>query len=400
LRVIIMSSGSTKLSPHDRLLWLVMHLIGSNVEVTTHSRQTYVGILHNVIAKESKFGVILKLAKLKTDPVTTPLLETVVIPADKFAQCNAVSILWNQDLSAHEVNAVRGGHISGKFQTDTDISRIDSMREKELVAWTPDAHIGDPLEGLDEQKMDPHWDQFAAAKEMWGFQSTWDENLYTTPLNRTDSKYQEYEKKANRIAKEIKNQTTSNPHLAEERGQETEEMKNMDSEDRYSGVIRYVPPARRQSDSPQDGQQSDSPQTDSPLQSDNNTSSSPQSQQVDDDDNKTHQDSTLGDDKKPAMRADAPDFIPDWTPPSVSVPVTSPASPPVQPSSPSIHPHYGGAAPMHYPPSNPPHMAHHGYPPPHHGYPPHHGGYSPQQGYPPQSYPNAYPVQNFHNDHR
>lgn len=103
------------------------------------------------------------------------------------------------------------------------------------------------------------WDQFATNSQLFGAQSTYDENLYTTAIDRSAPSYKRREAEAARIAREIEGQTSANSHVREERGHAVEH-DGEDEEDKYSGVRReerpfnplpvgglnkYTPPARR-----------------------------------------------------------------------------------------------------------------------------------------------------------
>ena len=48
--------------------------------------------------------------------------------------------------------------------------------------------------------------------------SNYDENIYTTRIDRTDPKYRQKEAEAERIAQEIEGTTASNSYVREERG--------------------------------------------------------------------------------------------------------------------------------------------------------------------------------------
>lgn len=92
------------------------------------------------------------------------------------------------------------------------------MAHRELVAWCPpeeDAHISfeleEPVTGGNTS-----WDQFAVNSKKFGYQSAWDEDLYTVKLDKSKVRISEAE--AERITREIERGDTSNPHLAEERG--------------------------------------------------------------------------------------------------------------------------------------------------------------------------------------
>jgi PAB1-binding protein PBP1 len=68
-----------------------------------------------------------------------------------------------------------------------------------------------------EEEHTPGWDQFAVNEKKFGYQSGWDENLYTVKLDKNKARITEAQ--AAKIAREIEQGNTSNPHLAEERGQ-------------------------------------------------------------------------------------------------------------------------------------------------------------------------------------
>lgn len=103
------------------------------------------------------------------------------------------------------------------------------------------------------------WDQFEANARLFGATSSYDENLYTTRIDRSDPSYKRKEAEAARIAREIESSDTDNVHMREERGI-VPENDGVGEEEKYSGVRRdetnfpplqsgqpnkYTPPARR-----------------------------------------------------------------------------------------------------------------------------------------------------------
>jgi hypothetical protein len=132
------------------------------------------------------------------------------------------------------------------------------MRERNLQRWEPsvtDPNVDMSLEGSGSTG----WDQFEANERLFGATTSYDENIYTTQINRNDPLYKKKQAEAARIAREIEGTVTDNPHLREERGH-APEGEGHDEEERYSGVRRdanylplqtgqpnkYTPPARRQ----------------------------------------------------------------------------------------------------------------------------------------------------------
>ena len=118
----------------------------------------------------------------------------------------------------------------------TTTSYSESLKKRKPMPALP--LLNDSLEALESQSSSGAWDQFQANKERFGVDAHFDENEYTTRLNTSDPKYKERLKTAEKLAKEIEAQSSSNIHLSEERGQKTELDDLVDEEDKYSGVLR------------------------------------------------------------------------------------------------------------------------------------------------------------------
>lgn len=137
---------------------------------------------------------------------------------------------------------------SGDLQTDGDIGKstklgaaeLQSLQGRDLASvdssWLSSDAMGS-LEGGGKSKKggNTSWDQFEVNKRLYNVNSSYDENLYTKPLNRNELTRDQI-KKADKYAKEIEGTRSSNVHLQEERGQVME--RDMDEEDLYSGVLR------------------------------------------------------------------------------------------------------------------------------------------------------------------
>lgn len=111
--------------------------------------------------------------------------------------------------------------ISKAFRTDREISRTTQpKRERELQAWQPDAPTAEANPGLagqngaatrgDDVTFGPNtggsnrtWDQFATNERLFGVKTQFDEDVYTTKLDRSGKDFKEKEKRAERIAAEI-----------------------------------------------------------------------------------------------------------------------------------------------------------------------------------------------------
>ena len=130
-------------------------------------------------------------------------------------------------------------------------------RERELQRWDAGGDSGDISLSLEDSGT-AGWDQFAANEAMYGVSTSYDENIYTTQIDRNDPRYKQLEDRAARIAREIEGTAPANAHVAEERRQDAQRGDaGMDEEEKYSGVRReganlpkraagaYVPPGQR-----------------------------------------------------------------------------------------------------------------------------------------------------------
>ncbi|XP_076925451.1 polyadenylate-binding protein-interacting protein 4-like [Bidens hawaiensis] len=242
------NKGGIESPSHDRLVYLTTCLIGHQVEVQVVDGSLFTGIFHATNA-EKDFGIILKMARLTkagssrgqknvSDSVQKHPSKTLIIPAKELVQ-----------IVAKNVPVTREG-LMNEFQNDQphDImidSSISQSRhvdlERELAPWVPD---DDNLECPElDNTFDRHWnrgwDQFEANATLFGVKSTFNEELYTTKLDR-GPQMRELEKEALRLAREIEGEDTQDLHLAEERGISFHDKFDLDEETKYSSVFRGV----------------------------------------------------------------------------------------------------------------------------------------------------------------
>ena len=131
------------------------------------------------------------------------------------------------------------------FKTDTEISALKPISsQRTLQRWSEeDASLSLDLESeikANASKQKGSWNQFAENERLFGVRPEFNENEYTIPLtkqgNLTAEAYRKRVEQADRLAQEINSKTTTNRHLAEERGQlvpaEDEE------EEAYGAVLR------------------------------------------------------------------------------------------------------------------------------------------------------------------
>ncbi|KAM7476072.1 hypothetical protein LguiB_023315 [Lonicera macranthoides] len=246
--VLTANKGGCESVSCERLVYLTTCLIGHHVEVQVSDGSVLSGIFHATNA-EKDFGIILKMARLTkggssrgqkniSDSVNKPPSKTLIIPARELVQIIAKGVSVTRDGLTNEVQSEKLPEI----MTDSCISQsrhVDS--ERELGRWVPDGDNPEcpELENIFDGPWNRGWDQFEANEALFGVKSTFDEDLYTTKLDR-GPQMRELEREALRIAREIEGEDTKDLHLAEERGINLGENFDIDEETRYSSVFRGV----------------------------------------------------------------------------------------------------------------------------------------------------------------
>ncbi|KAG5734677.1 hypothetical protein E4T56_gene18681, partial [Termitomyces sp. T112] len=225
--------------PHDRVLQSLAGLTGTTVTIATKTALRYEGVVVSTSAEGDTTGVTLRDATDLSAPAA-PRKDQLFIAATNIDS-------WSSGPAAARRNA---------FRTDTDISANKITRERELQQWSagPDG----PLPADDDTFAitgNTAWDQFAVNEKLFGLKTDFDENLYTTKLDRSAADFKERERHAQRIANEIISATTNNPHIAEERNLNLADS-GLNEEDKYGAVVRgqnaYVPPGARKQPTPPD----------------------------------------------------------------------------------------------------------------------------------------------------
>lgn len=161
------------------------------------------------------------------------------------------------DVSPWQLLTLCTGFIETSFLTDAQISGRD-YHERDLQRWEPGPDADFDM-SLESSGGDTSWDQFAANERLYGVQSTYDEDFYTTSIDRSRPDFSRKAAEADRIAREIEGSAPANAHVAEERRRDAHrDDVGGDEEEKYSGVKResstalprrtagaYVPPSQR-----------------------------------------------------------------------------------------------------------------------------------------------------------
>ncbi|KAL8646566.1 MAG: hypothetical protein Q9210_006062 [Variospora velana] len=256
-----MELGLADKHARDRLLFLMAHFMGLSATVTVKNGEAFSGIFFGASLDGSDQAYLLKMvqkvrASDKTEPNGSPdtygdFIGSGEDYAMSFDTKDVVHLAVDGvtfDISERAQN--------GSFRTDADISGNLALRERNLQRWEPstDTEIDLSLDGKGGA-----WDQFQANEQRFGLKTDYDENIYTTSIDKSHPDYRRREAEALRIAQEIEGGISDNAHLREERGvSHLEDV--MNEEEKYSGVRRhaadypplqsnqanrYMPPARR-----------------------------------------------------------------------------------------------------------------------------------------------------------
>ncbi|CEJ60643.1 hypothetical protein PMG11_09211 [Penicillium brasilianum] len=261
-------SNTSDSHAHDRLVFLFASFIGLRTTITTKSGEKFTGIFSSSNLEASESSFLLKMVQHaaqenqgKANGVSdtaTPYVGSAPEHSMAF-DIKDVADISVPNVSPAEVS-VKESNGAGGFRTDADISGNLAMRERTLKRWEPAEHEVDM--SLDSAAGDHKgWDQFETNERLFGAKTSYDENIYTTRIDRSDPTYRQKQVEAARIAAEIEGTEVDNVHMREERGLIAPDTGDQDEEDKYSGVQRenksfpplvsgqpnkYTPPGRRQ----------------------------------------------------------------------------------------------------------------------------------------------------------
>jgi PAB1-binding protein PBP1 len=107
---------------------------------------------------------------------------------------------------------------ASSFRTDSAISGGRNQGERVLQRWVPDApeDVDGSLEST-RMKSAGGWDQFAENGRLFGLKTDYDENIYTTTIDKNHPQYKQRVAEAERKAREIERSAATNSHVEEER---------------------------------------------------------------------------------------------------------------------------------------------------------------------------------------
>ena len=218
-------------------LWCITRLIGLRVEVHTRDGTIFDGVLYSVHQSE-KMGldILLQYATVRPQESTPNAImpegvQVLRIPHTEFVQIVAKNVSKPTASGGMPGGAGFGapGALSsnyGVLQTDREIGALNKKgsNEQELVPWNfgDSSSLTAGSESLDDMTLDDYksegWDQIAVNREKFGVKCTYDEEIYTTHLDKEAPEYEERNARAAVIAREIESESSTNIHVLEDRG--------------------------------------------------------------------------------------------------------------------------------------------------------------------------------------
>jgi len=193
--------GAT-LESHDLVyaFKMVQKLKSGEIDGVQASRDQYVGM-----------GEDHSMSFDTKDVVDLAVEGVTLLPQEKRANGIPVALLIQRAKTDPVVGSATG------FRTDTHISGNVARGGRDLQRWTSSANTDVDI-SLEDSKSGGVWDQFQANEKLFGLKSDYDENIYTTRIDRSNPQYRQREAEAHRIAREIEGSSSTNAHQREERG--------------------------------------------------------------------------------------------------------------------------------------------------------------------------------------
>lgn len=221
----------------DRLSHSLKSLAGKMVELKKSNGLVVEGIL---IASnnESIAGTKVTIQYVKVKEKPKGFKEDLPVGVNKYI------VPWNELVYIYGASTVEAPTTSKEIKTDSDISRRNIMAG-EISGRTLKAADSSWVKNSTKVKMDSKekpraWDQFKVNEEKFGVKGSYNENLYTSTLDKSTLTPEQIAR-ARKTAKEIENKSSNNLHVKEERNQKI--TTTQDEESRYSAVARPSNPS-------------------------------------------------------------------------------------------------------------------------------------------------------------
>ena len=222
---------------NQRFYSLIMNSIGEKIKIDFISGDTMEGILYSIDSSNNEYLIINNPRRFSRTGVPIFLKESLL----KIYFKEIINISYEiKNLIKIDKN---------EFQIDSKIHKnnknFNNKIEEKLVKYEVSIGSGQESNGmylnqkLEDDNSDEKWDQFELNKKMYNVVSTYDENLYTTKLDKNNIT-EDDKKYADKIYNEIINSSKDekNVHILEDRGIISQHDEDYNEEEKYSSVIR------------------------------------------------------------------------------------------------------------------------------------------------------------------
>ena len=221
---------------NQRYYSLIVNSLGEKIHIDLISGDSIEGLLYTIDPINNEYLIINNPRRLSRTGVPLFLKESML--KIYFKEISSINYEINNNTQEGKNNNKKS-----QFVLDSQISKknMNKTKEEKLVKYEikeedkNNKYINQSLE--DEENVD--WDQFELNKKVYNVVSTYDENLYTTKLDK--NKITEEEKIfADKMYNEImnSNKDEKNIHVLEDRGVVQQKDNDLDEEDKYSSVIK------------------------------------------------------------------------------------------------------------------------------------------------------------------
>ena len=221
---------------NQRFYSLILNSLGEKIRINLISGDTIEGLLYTVDPKNNEYLIINNPRRFSRTGVPLFLKESLLkIYFQEIWTINyELNNLIPENQNKNKIN---------DFMIDSQISKKNYIPKKEekLVKYEIKEEDNNKYlnQKLEDENDDENWDQFELNKKMYNVVSTYDENLYTTKLDK--DKISEEEKIiVDKMYKEIMNSESKDKDLQvlEDRGIIKQKEDEFDEEDKYSSVIK------------------------------------------------------------------------------------------------------------------------------------------------------------------
>ncbi|EEA05303.1 uncharacterized protein CMU_023080 [Cryptosporidium muris RN66] len=223
----------------------VLILVGQEVEIKLKDGTRFCGLFQSLTTKDTggENCICLQYSRRVLDLDSTELSGKIeqyaLFPLNSvhsMVTTNKEGVPTNFNSVSGEVEGSQAEKIAA-FKTDTEISKDSNVRVgRTLQPWTDESSLHVSEEILDST-INNEWDQFEVNRIRFGITGTYDENLYTTPLNYDDIS-EEDRRNAELLALEIEREQRLNELSPEKDTLKKNKYAHDDEEMKYSSVYR------------------------------------------------------------------------------------------------------------------------------------------------------------------